>query len=86
MVPGTYISILSCEMLNLSAKTVELRSKTLGFTGTQDDNQNADGMIKNIHRKKLKKILQPKSGSFTFPLSFVFCIYLPKCLQRLLVT
>jgi hypothetical protein len=32
-------------MLNLSAKTVELRSKTLGFTGTQDDNQNADGII-----------------------------------------
>jgi hypothetical protein len=32
-------------MLNLSAKAVELRSKTLGFTGTQDDNQNADGMV-----------------------------------------
>ncbi len=45
MVPGTHMSILSCEMLNLSAKTVELRSKTLGFTGTQDDNQNADGMV-----------------------------------------
>ncbi len=45
MVPGTYMSILSCEMLNLSAKTVELRSKTLGFPGTQDDNQNADEMV-----------------------------------------
>ncbi len=66
------MSILSCEMLNLSAKTVELRSKTLGFTGTQDDNQNADGIVKTIHRKKLKKNLQPKSGSFKFPL--VFCV------------
>jgi hypothetical protein len=32
-------------MLNLSAKAVELRSKTLGFPGTQDDNQNADETV-----------------------------------------